>query len=177
MNRLLLHKEVYLVSLTLSRRRKYLPTTRCGWHAAHCITAKYLFFTTWLTVSSPSVLIALLRIRLAIPQMPVEGRRGSICTADFTGAFRPLYISFAVCKFLLFEIPAPPACSGARSDLDGALATWHNNTFVPMRIFERLDLWYWFNAAYHSSQSITMLLAERIVPWVLHQDVFTLDFI
>ena len=104
------------VSLTLSRRRKYLPTTRCGWHAAHCITAKYLFFTTWLTVSSPSVLIAPLRIRLAIPQMPVEGRRGSICTADFTGAFRPLYISFAVCKFLLFEIPAPAACSRARSD-------------------------------------------------------------
>ena len=71
------------VSLTLSRRRKYLPTTQCGWHAAHCITAKYLFFTTWLTVSSPSsagssaagVLIAPLRIRLAIPQMPVEGRR------------------------------------------------------------------------------------------------------
>ena len=145
------------MSLTLSRRRKYLPTTRCGWHAAHCITAKYLFFTTWLTVSSPSVLIALLRIRLAIPQMPVEGRRGSICTADFTGAFRPLYISFTVCKFLLFEIPAPPACSRARSDLDGA--TWHNNTFVPMKIFERR-----FNAAYHSSQSITMLLAERIVP-------------
>ena len=159
------------MSLTLSRRRKYLPTTRCGWHAAHCITAKYLFFTTWLTVSSPSVLIAPLRIRLAIPQMPVEGReapslasrggRGRICTADFTGAFRPLYISFAVCKFLLFEIPAPAACSRARSDLDGA--TWHNNTYVPMKIFERLDLWCWFNAAYHSSQSITMLLAERIV--------------
>ena len=38
--------------------------------------------------------------------MPARGAARGICTADFTGAFRRVYISFAVCKFLLFEIPA-----------------------------------------------------------------------
>ena len=61
-----------------------------------CVYRKLSVFRTWLAVSRSAVLRFNRPVSSRFLKCQLELEARGICAADFTGAFRPVYISFAV---------------------------------------------------------------------------------